>query len=66
MMNLHNLIEDIEFKLESLPESYFLNYFERDFLPKIKEFRNQLYTKCHEPADSYPVAQFQEELKKII
>ena len=66
MMNLHNLINEIEFKLESLPNGYFLEYFERDFLPKIKEFRNKLYTKCHEQADSYPVALFQEELKKII
>lgn len=31
------LINEIEFKLESLPNSYFIEYFEKIFLPKIKE-----------------------------
>ena len=66
MMNLHNLINEVEFKLEALPQSYFIEYFEKDFLPKIKEIRNKLYTKCHEQADSLPVAEFQNALKKII
>ena len=65
-MNLHNLINEAEFKLEALPQVYFIEYFEKEFLPKIKEFRNKLYTKCHEPADSLPVAEFQDELKQII
>ena len=66
MMNLHNLINEAEFKLEMLPEDYFLEYLKDDFLPKIKDFRNQLYIKCHEPADNYPMALFQDEIKKII
>ena len=66
MMKLHNLLQEAEFKLESLPESYFLNYFEKDFLPRIKEIRNDLYLKCNELADSLPVAEFQDEIKQII
>ena len=66
MMNLHNLINEAEFKFEILPNGYFLEYFKDDFLPKMKEFRNKLYTKCHEPADNYPMALFQDEIKKII
>lgn len=41
-MELHRLIKDSEFKLESLPEKYFINYFEEDFLPKLKKISEQI------------------------
>ena len=77
------LIKEAEYNLEALSNGYFLNYFERDFLLKLKEInknyaqdiemKNKLqkiisliYKKCNELADTYPVAQFQEEIKDII
>jgi hypothetical protein len=36
-----NLINEVEFKLEALPDSYFIEYFERYFLPKLKDFINK-------------------------
>ena len=59
-------ILEAEFKLEALPESYFIEYFENEFLSKLKEIRNELYLKCNELADTLPVAEFQDELKQII
>lgn len=35
------LIDEAEFKLEALPDSYFIEYFERYFLPKLKELANK-------------------------
>ena len=66
MIKLHKLINEAEFKLEALPESYFINYFEEDFLPKIKKIHKELDKKCNELADSLPVAEFQDEVKQII
>ena len=65
-MSLNNLIKEAEFKLEVLPEGYFLNYFESNFLPKLKENYKKIQKKCNEQADNLPLAEFQNELKKII
>ena len=65
-MNLHNLINEAENKLEELSQDCFIEYFEKDFLLKIKKIRNQLYTKCYEQADSLKEAEFKNEFKKII
>ena len=63
---MNKTIKEVEFKLETLPEGYFLNYFESDFLPKIKKIYKELIKKCNEPADNLQIAEFQNELKKII
>jgi hypothetical protein len=63
---MNKTIKEAEFKLEALPQSYFLNYFESDFLPKIKKIYKELAKKCNEPVDSLLLAEFQNELKKII
>lgn len=36
------LIEMADWKLESLPEKYFVKYFEEEFLPQIKKLIKQL------------------------
>ena len=38
MINLYQLINEAEFKLEILPQEYFVEYFEKEFLPKLKDF----------------------------
>lgn len=37
-----NLIKEADWKLEALPEGYFINYFEETFLPKIKKLVKSL------------------------
>lgn len=66
MLNLYNLIKESEFKLEALPVDYFLEYFEQDFLPKLKEIEKKLQKKCSLQADSLKEAEFINEMKKII
>lgn len=39
---LVNLIKEADWKLEALPEGYFINYFEETFLPKIKNLIKKL------------------------
>ena len=63
------LLKEVKFKLEALPESYFINYFEEDFLPELSKICKQLwniYNRCCEPADNLPMANFQEEIKDIL
>ena len=42
LRELEKNIDMAEWKLESLPESYFINYFEQDFLPNIKSIYKKL------------------------
>ena len=39
---IEKLINLADWKLVSLPESYFIEYFEKDFMPKLKELVEQL------------------------
>lgn len=66
MLRLDKLIRESECKLEALPTEYFLEYFEREFLPQVKKINIDLQKKCSELADTLPVAEFQNELKHII
>lgn len=69
MIQLENLIKEAKFKLEALPESYFINYFEQDFLPELEKICKQLwevYNRCDEQADNLPMANFQEEIKGML
>lgn len=66
MMILHNLINEAEFKLESLPQGYFIEYFERTFLPQLKEINKKLEQKCYIQADSLKEAELINEFRKII
>ena len=34
---MEKTIKEADWKLESLPESYFVNYFEETFLPRMKQ-----------------------------
>ena len=36
-IQIENLIRMAEWKLESMPEKYFIKYFEEEFLPQIKK-----------------------------
>ena len=36
-IELERLIKLADWKLESLPEKYFIEFFEKEFLPKLKE-----------------------------
>lgn len=65
-MLFRELLKDIEFKLEALPENYFIRYIEETFLPEIKEIHKKLFDKCYEQADSLPVAEFQKEIKRFL
>ena len=65
-MILNQLIKEAEFKLEALPVGYFLNYFESEFLPKLKENYKKLQKKCNEPADSLRESELKNEFAKII
>lgn len=42
IINLRKSIEMAEWKLEALPESYFIQYFEKEFLPQLKSIYNLL------------------------
>ena len=69
MIKLSVLIKESKFKLEALPESYFVNYFEEDFLPQIEKICKQLcnvYSRCNEPADNLPMATLQDEIKDML
>lgn len=69
VIQLENLIKEAKFKLKALPQSYFINYFEQDFLPQLTKICKQLweiYNRCNEQADNLPMADFQEEIKRII
>ena len=65
-MNLYKLIDEAEFKLEALPEGYFIEYFEKEFLPKLKEVYKNINQKCNIEADSLKEAEFLKEFRKII
>lgn len=65
-MKLYKLIEESEWKLEALPEKYFVDYFEEEFLPKIKDINEKLQQKCNIQADSLHEAEFINEIKRII
>jgi len=69
MIKLDLLIKEAEFKLEALPNGYFINYFEKDFLPKLTEICKDLYkiyNRCNEQADNFPMAILQDEIKDIL
>lgn len=36
-IEIERLVNEATFKLESLPESYFIEYFEKDFIKILKE-----------------------------
>ena len=36
--DIEKLIREAEFKLEALPQSYFVCYFEEEFLKKLKKY----------------------------
>ena len=68
-IRLENLIKEVKFKLKTLPESYFINYFEQEFLPELEKACKRLwevYNRCNEQADNLPMANFQEEIKRIL
>ena len=65
-MNLYKLISEAEFKLEALPQGYFIEYFEKEFLPKIKDIYKRLSKKINIEADSLKEAEFLNEIRKII
>ena len=69
MIKLDNLIREAKFKLEALPESYFINYFEQDFLPELNKTCKklwQVYNRCNEQADNLPMAELQNEIKGML
>lgn len=39
---ISKLIELADWKLESLPEKYFMDYFEEEFLPRLKDLIKKL------------------------
>ena len=65
-MNLYKLIQEGEFKIDALPDEYFVDYFEEEFLPKLKEIYKKLQQKCNIQADSLHEAEFINEIKRII
>ena len=69
MIKLDLLIKEAKFKLEALPESYFVNYFEKDFLPELTKICKSLwevYNRCNEQADNLPMAKLQDEIKGML
>lgn len=65
-MRLYNLIDEAEFKLETLPEGYFVSYFEKEFLPKIKDIYKRLSQKINIEADNLKEAELLNEIRKIV
>ena len=65
-MNLYKLISEVEFKFETLPDGYFREYFEKEFLPKIKDIYTRLSKKINIEADSLNEAEFLNEIRKIV
>ena len=65
-MNLYKLINETEFKFETLPDGYFREYFEKEFLPKIKNIYTKLAKKVNIEADNLKEAEFLNEIRKII
>lgn len=41
-IEIEKLIKLGEWKLEALPEGYFIEYFEKEFMPKLKELIKKL------------------------
>jgi hypothetical protein len=65
-MDLYKLIDEAEFKFQGLPDSYFREYFEKEFLPKIKDIYTRLSEKINIEADSLKEAEFLNEIRKIV
>lgn len=65
-MELYKLIDEVEFKFQALPDGYFREYFEKEFLPKIKNIYTNLAKKTNIEADSLREAEFLNEIRKII
>ena len=54
MIKLDLLIKESKFKLEALPQSYFVNYFEDSFIPQLEKINRQLcqiYKKCNKQSE---------------
>lgn len=65
-MELYKLIDEAEFKFQTLPDGYFREYFEKEFLPKIKNIYTNLAKKTNIEADSLREAELLNEIRKII
>lgn len=39
---IRKLIDEVDWKLETLPNNYFIDYFEKEFLVKLKELIKEL------------------------
>ena len=63
---MDKLIKEAEQKLEELSEKSFIEYFEKIFLPKIKNINYALIKECNTLADNLPVAEFQDQIKYIM
>lgn len=65
-MKLYSLINEAEFKFQGLPDGYFKEYFEKEFLPKIKDIYTRLSEKINIEADNLKEAEFLNEIRKIV
>ena len=63
---LNRLIKEAEHKRTMLPASYFAEYFEKEFVPKLKEIHQQIQEICNEQADSLPVTLLQDRIKRVL